>query len=188
MVLQQGQPGQVWGTADPSEDVTVTLNASNGSTLVKTAADKDGKWDVKLTGFGNLIPTGGPYTLSVKGKNEITIKDVYIGEVWIASGQSNMEWSVNNSAGAKEAKENAKNPKLRLFTVKKTAADEPQTTVPVDKEKKYGVWVEAGPNTIGGFSAVAYFFGRDLQKDLDVPVGIIHTSWGGTASEQWTSQ
>src|SRR5262249_10446168 len=120
-------------------------------------------------------------------KNEIKVKDVYIGEVWIASGQSNMEMSVNSSAGAKEAKENATNAKLRLFTVKRTAAKEPQTTVSVDKDNRQRIWVEAGPNRIGGFSAVAYYFGRDLQKDLNVPVGIIHTSWGGTASEEWTS-
>jgi sialate O-acetylesterase len=105
--------------------------------------------------------------------------------VWIASGQSNMEMAVNSAAGAEQAKKNAKNPKLRLFTVKETAKTEPQTTVPVDDYN--GKWLEAGPDTIGPFSAVGYYFGRDLQKALDVPVGIIHTSWGGTASEEWTS-
>jgi sugar lactone lactonase YvrE len=97
-----------------------------------------------------------------------------------------MGLTVNAAAGAAEAKKNAANPKLRLFTVKHTIADTPQTTVPVDKTN--GRWLEAGPDTIGSFSAVAYYFGRDLQKALNVPVGIIHTSWGGTRAEAWTSR
>jgi sialate O-acetylesterase len=181
MVLQQKGECFVWGTADAGERVEVSFKTNDADQGAGMTADQDGKWKVSLkTGAA-----GGPYTMTVKGKNEITVKDVYVGEVWIASGQSNMEWPVNAAAGADEAKKNAGNAKLRLFTVKKTAKDEPQTTVPVDEFN--GKWLEAGPNTIGRFSAVAYFFGRDLQKELDVPVGIIHTSWGGTASEEWTS-
>jgi sialate O-acetylesterase len=194
MVLQQGRTCRVWGTADPEEEFTFIWKfgdkAIGGG---KHKADKDGKWsavvplDPKLEGApeGFIAKAGGPYEITIKGKNTVTIKDIYVGEVWVASGQSNMEQSINATANADEAKKNAKNPKLRLFTVKKTAADTPQTTVPV--EGRFGKWLEAGPDTIGDFSAVAYYFGRDLQEARDVPVGIIHTSWGGTASEQWTS-
>ena len=203
MVFQQGKECAIWGTAEPGEQLSISLNhmpkpmQSVGVTTVFKVPE-DGKWTAQLrlgakqASGDPYCPAGGPYVLSVRNfdtkKELITLKDVYVGEVWIASGQSNMEWPVNASAGAKEAKENAKNPKLRLFTVQKTASPKPLDTVPVDKDKQQGVWLEAGPDTIGGFSAVAYFFGRDLQKELNVPVGIIHTSWGGTASEQWTSQ
>jgi sialate O-acetylesterase len=185
-VLQEGTNCVLWGTADPGEEISIGFERKGqgegeGFGVKGVKADQDGKWQV---GVGSH-KAGGPYTLTLTGKNTITLKDVYFGEVWVASGQSNMEMSVNSSAGADEAKKNAGNAKLRLFTVKKTAKEEPQTTVPVDDYN--GKWLEAGPNTIGRFSAVAYYFGRDLQKDLDVPVGIIHTSWGGTASEEWTS-
>jgi sialate O-acetylesterase len=182
MVLQRGVSCPIWGTASPEEKVTYKLNQGDKELATGNAtADQNGHWKVSTPN----LQAGGPYTLTISGKNTVTLKDVYVGEVWVASGQSNMEWPVNKSANADEAKQNALNPKLRLFTVKKTAADAPQTTVPV--EGTFGKWVEAGPDTIGTFSAVAYFFGRDLQKALDVPVGIIHTSWGGTASEEWTS-
>jgi sialate O-acetylesterase len=193
MVLQKGDQCLVWGTADPEEVITYSMYDKNHrgherNTGIK--ADKDGKWQFTIFLKNGLIDKAGPYTLTIKGKNTVEIKDVYVGEVWIASGQSNMEMTVNSSAGADEAKKNAGNAKLRLFTVEKVAADKPQNTVPViDEPKKQikGKWMEAGPDTIGSFSAVAYYFGRDLQKALDVPVGIIHTSWGGTASEEWTS-
>ncbi len=193
VVLQQGKECPIWGTADPGEELVVSLshkpmpNVTEGEAQTVTA-DKDGKWMARLEGVGKKVPVGGPYelsVLSVKTKKDVVLKNVYVGEVWIASGQSNMEWPVNAATGAAEAKKTAGNPKLRLFTVKKTAADTPQTTVPVDDYN--GKWLEANEKTIGPFSAVAYFFGRDLQKALDVPVGIIHTSWGGTASEEWTS-
>jgi sialate O-acetylesterase len=188
MVLQRHPAvAHVWGTAEPDEQVTVALLTATNPNVAKGSgakADKDGKWHVTISLAE--VEAGGPYTLSIKGKNEVTIKDVYVGEVWIASGQSNMEQSIDATAGAKEAKDKAKNAKLRLFTVKRVADDTPQTTVPV--EGALGKWHEAGPDTIGYFSAVAYYFGRDLQKALNVPVGIIHTSWGGTASEEWTSQ
>jgi sialate O-acetylesterase len=201
MVLQQGKECAIWGTAEPGQQLSISLNRMPkpkeqvGVTSVFKVGE-DGKWTTKLAighkrpgSEESYIPAGGPYVLTVidfdTKKELITLKDVYVGEVWIASGQSNMEWSVNAAAGADDAKKNAGNARLRLFTVKKTAADKPQTTVPVDNYN--GKWLEASANTIGPFSAVAYYFGRDLQKDLDVPVGIIHTSWGGTASEEWTS-
>jgi sialate O-acetylesterase len=184
MVLQQGVKALVWGTADPGEEFRARFgNEQVRAVAPQVTADKEGKWRIDLP--TQSFPPGTGYTLVLEGKNTVTVKDVAIGEVWVCSGQSNMEWSVNASAGAAEAKANSKNPNLRLFTVKKTAAKEPESTVPTDGNN--GKWLQAGPDTIGGFSAVAYFFGRDLQKDLGVPVGLIHTSWGGTASEEWTS-
>ncbi len=126
------------------------------------------------------IPAGGPYTFTFKGKNTIVLKEVYLGEVWVCSGQSNMAMSLKGCEGSGAAKADSKNPKIRLFTVPHKASPMPETEVG-------GKWVECGPGTVGGFSGVAYFFGRDLQKALNVPVGLIHTSWGGTASEEWTS-
>jgi sialate O-acetylesterase len=182
MVLQQDTECPIWGTADPGEMVGIAVKYGKSGGGSSTTADKDGRWQLKLP----RTEVGGPYTIAVQGKNTITLKDVYVGEVWVASGQSNMEWSVNAAAGADEAKKNAGNAKLRLFTVKKTVADKPLTTVPVDNYN--GKWLEANASTIGPFSAVGYYFGRDLQKDLDVPVGIIHTSWGGTVAEAWASK
>jgi sialate O-acetylesterase len=184
MVLQQGTTCRVWGTAAAGEAVSFSFDAGPQSTASKqpVAAGKDGRWEFALPG----LKAGGPFKLTISGSNSVTIQDVYVGEVWVASGQSNMGMTVNASAGAAEAKKSAANPKLRLFTVKHTIAETPQTTVPVDKTN--GRWLEAGPDTIGSFSAVAYYFGRDLQKALDVPVGIIHTSWGGTRAEAWTSR
>src|SRR5262249_49380942 len=144
------------------------------------AADKNGNWRLDI----QTPSAGGPYQLTFEGAdNTLVLKQIYVGEVWIASGQSNMEWSVNLGETPGEIKAKSKNPKLRLFTVRKTAADKPQTSVPIGGQD--GRWLECGPDTVGRFSAVAYHFGKDLQKALDVPVGIIHTSWGGTAAEQW---
>ncbi len=193
MVFQRGAPGLVWGTADPGEEVQVFLmyrEKPRGGSGSFATTGKDGKWMAGIAGVGEGdLRAGGPYQLLVtsdKDKKGITIKNVFVGEVWVASGQSNMGMTVNSSAGADEAKKTSTNPKLRLFSVKHTIAATPQTTVPIDKVN--GVWQEAGPDTIGNFSAVAYYFGRDLQKALDVPVGIIHTSWGGTRAEAWTSR
>lgn len=188
MVLQRGKPCAIWGTATAGEEVTVTLH-KEGDEYVKSSskADAQGKWKVVLPlDAPAQAKAGGPYTLKIKGQNELTAKDVYVGEVWVASGQSNMEWSVNASHDPAGVKASAANSKIRLFTVRKTAEKTPQTTVPVDNY--HGKWLECGSESVARFSAVAYHFGKHLQKELDVPVGIIHTSWGGTASEEWTSQ
>jgi sialate O-acetylesterase len=184
MVLQQGTACRVWGDAAAGEAISFSLDAGPQSTASKqpVSADADGKWRFTPP----VLKAGGPFTLTISGKTTVTIKDVYVGEVWVASGQSNMGMTVNASAGADEARKNAKNPKLRLFTVKHNIADAPHRTVPVDRSG--GRWREAGPDTIGTFSAVAYYFGRELQQALDVPVGIIHTSYGGTRAEAWTSR
>ncbi|TXT31192.1 MAG: sialate O-acetylesterase [Planctomycetota bacterium] len=173
MVLQQKQAIPIWGTADAGEDVTVSI----GDNKATAKAGADGKWSVKLK---ELAAGGGPVEVVVKGKNEIKLTNVLIGEVWVASGQSNMEWNVANSVNPKEEIAAAKYPNIRLFHVRKTPAVVPQEVV-LDRD-----WSECSPETISNFSAVAYFFGRHLHKELNVPIGLINTSWGGTAIEPWT--
>src|SRR5262249_27899132 len=161
--LKGGVKVPLWGTADDGEKITVSFAGQELSTTAQ-----NGKWLVHL----EPLKAGGPYPMTIGGKNTLSFKNVLVGEVWIASGQSNMEWSVNASETPDKFKAAAANPKIRLFTVPKTSANAPASDVK-------GQWSECGPSSIGGFSAVAYFFGRDLQKALDVPVGLIHTSWGG---------
>lgn len=172
MVLQHGIKAPVWGTADDGEEVTVRIQDRE----VKTTA-KDGKWSVAL----DDLKAGGPYELTIAGKNRVTLKNVLVGEVWVCSGQSNMEWPVQASADPDKVKAGSANPKIRLFTVQRNNAAEPTTDI------KTTGWQECGPQTVPGFSAVGYHFGKHLQKALDVPVGLIHTSWGGTPAEAWTS-
>ncbi len=174
MVLQQKSNAKIWGTAEKGEKVTVTFR----DTKANTVTGDDGRWVVDLaTGAA-----GGPFELTIVGNNTIAYKNILVGEVWICSGQSNMEQSINGSdKGDREAATSVPhNPMLRMFTVKKS----PQTTAQSDTG---GNWVEAAPKTVGNFSAVAYFFGRSLNEKRNVPVGLIHTSWGGTRIETWMS-
>jgi sialate O-acetylesterase len=174
MVLQQGRKVPVWGKADPGEKVTLTFNAQE----VSADPDKDGRW----TAWLQPMKAGGPFDMTVRGQNTLTLKNVMIGEVWVCSGQSNMAFSVKQSDNAAEAIANSNNPMIRLFTVDRATSDVPLT------ELKGGPWVECGPQTVPAFSAVAYFFGRDLQAAIKVPVGLIHTSWGGTPAQAWTAR
>jgi sialate O-acetylesterase len=172
MVLQQGMKVPIWGTADDGEQVTVQFQGQEA-----TATAREGKWLVRL----DNLKTGGPYEMTIRGSNTIHFKNVLVGEVWICSGQSNMEWPVQATQDAGKTIEQSTNPMIRLFTVAKRPASAPLKEV-------QGSWAECGPNAVPGFSAVGYFFGRDLQKALQVPVGLIHTSWGGTPAEAWTSR
>jgi sialate O-acetylesterase len=173
MVLQQNEKTHIWGTADKGETVAVTFRDKTA----QTTANDQGKWSVTIEPGA----AGGPFEMTIQGKNKIAYKNVLVGEVWVCSGQSNMEWSVGGcNAGDKEsATHEPHNANLRMFTVGKATTTTPQTDVK-------GSWVEADPKTVFGFSACGYFFGRDLQKALKVPVGLIHTSWGGTRAEAWT--
>jgi sialate O-acetylesterase len=175
MVVQQGGKAAIWGWAEPNEEVMVSVSWHGMQWGVR--ADKDGKWKFEMS----APKAGGPYEMTLAGKNTITIKNILVGEVWAASGQSNMQWSVQGSANSQEETAAANYPKIRLFSVQREVADEP-------KSDCTGSWVECSPQTVPGFSAVAYFFGRELHKELDVPVGLIHTSWGGTPAEAWTKR
>lgn len=171
-VVQRGMPVPVWGWADEAERVTVSFQGQEVSTTAQ-----GGRWRVELA----PLETGGPAEMTIRGTNELRIKNVLVGEVWIASGQSNMAMTVANSDRAEEEIAAAANPQIRLLTVGRAAADEPQSTVAVS-------WMECGPATVGRFSAVGYFFARDLQEALGVPLGVINTSYGGTPAEAWTSR
>jgi sialate O-acetylesterase len=176
MVLQREMAIPVWGWASPGEKVTVKLNDQE----VSATANAAGKWNVKLP----AMSAGGPHQLLVSGENTITLTGVLIGEVWICSGQSNMEMGVGMCKNAQQEIAAANHPQIRLCVVPKAIAGTPQ-------DDANAVWRVCSPSTItqgpwGGFSAAAYYFGRDLQQKLDVPVGVIETCWGGTRIEPWT--
>jgi sialate O-acetylesterase len=174
MVLQRDQKIKVWGWADAGERITVTLNGVN----VKTKADSKGNWAVTL----NALQVGGPYELSVSGKDsEIKLKNILSGDIWLGSGQSNMEWPLKETKDAELEIANSHYPTLRLFTVPKAMS---YTPLP---DLQGGQWVECKPKTAAEFSAVAYYFGLKLNAQLDVPIGVINTSWGGTNIQTWIS-
>lgn len=173
MVLEKAAKVSIWGSGDPGEEVTVSLNG-----IAATAkADAAGKWMLAL----NLKDSApGPFEMTVAGKNKLTLADVVIGEVWVASGQSNMQFMVREAIGAEGEMARPANPLLRQFAVKMNATSELMDDV-------QGKWVSASPETVGNFTAVGYFFSKMLQKELSVPVGLIHISVGGTPGESWTS-
>ncbi len=172
MVLQQDMKVRIWGTASPEERVAVSFN----SKTVQTTADQRGRWQTLIGPF----KAGGPFVLTVEGTNTLTYKNVLVGEVWICSGQSNMEWPLVNAKGGAEAVAQANYPEIHLFTVQHSTE-----ASPLDDVK--GRWVVTTPDQVGQFSAVGYFFGRELYQHLKIPIGLIHTSWGGTPAEAWTS-
>jgi sialate O-acetylesterase len=176
MVLQRDMKLPIWGHAAPGAKVTVKVA---GSTKEATA-DDDGKWSVSV---GPLKATATPLELSVDSDGEtVHLNDVLVGEVWVASGQSNMEWPVTRSKDAETELAVADWPEIRFIDVPNVTAD-----APVDSFESAG-WQLCKPETIGGFSAVAYFFGRDLYKELKVPIGLVGCNWGGTPMEAWTSR
>jgi sialate O-acetylesterase len=173
MVLQRGRQIHVWGKADAAEKVTVSLAGHAATTI----ADAHHRWSVLLPS----MPAGGPFTLTVQGNKQIVIKDVMIGEVWIASGQSNMTFALESSEGAVMEVPKADYPQIRLFTVPKKIALSPQEdTLP-------SRWQICTPDTAKSFSAVAYFFARALHRKLNVPIGVIESAWPGTTIEEWIS-
>ncbi|UOR05958.1 sialate O-acetylesterase [Hymenobacter aerilatus] len=174
MVLQRDKPLPIWGWADAGEAVTVMFK---GKTYKATPTGDAGKWMVQLP----ATPAGGPYALVVKGQNTITVHDVLMGDVWLASGQSNMEWPLREANNGAQEVAAANFPNIRLLDVPNAVASTPKTD--------FGGtgWHPCTPETVAGFSAVAYFFGRDLQKQYNVPIGLISSEWGGTPAEAWTS-
>ncbi len=173
MVLQRDTNIKIWGKATPNGRVTVTLNQQRA----EITADEDSSWVVNLA----PEPAGGPFELRVAGRDEQTINDVLIGEVWLASGQSNMEWPMQASNNAEQEIAAANDSEIRLFTVRKSVAGTPSNTIPSEG------WKITNPENIASFSAVAYYFARVLRDSLNVPIGLIHSSWGGTPAEAWTS-
>jgi sialate O-acetylesterase len=173
MVLQQDGKIPVWGTADPGENVKVTIGASQA----EGQADANGKWRVDLP---PLATNATGQTLTVTGKNTLTFQDVLIGDVWLASGQSNMEFQLREALNAQQAIPQATNPELRLFVVAHQPGIEPKTDI-------QGSWMVCTPQTATTFSAVAYFFGQNLQQALHRPIGLVGSYWGGTHIETWIS-
>ncbi|HEY1048528.1 MAG TPA: sialate O-acetylesterase [Prosthecobacter sp.] len=171
MVLQQQLANPLWGWDAPGTEVTVKFG-----TQTKTAkAGADGKWTVKL----DPVPANAnPATISIKGTSARELKNVLVGEVWICSGQSNMQWSVSSSWDSDIEIATAKYPKIRLISVPQVGTQEPQ-------QDFKGEWKECAPGNVGPFSAVGFFFGRVLHNTLDVPVGLINNAWGGSAAEAW---
>lgn len=176
MVLQRDMPIPIWGWADPGEEVTVEFKMHQ----VGAIADAQGKWMVKLA----ATEAGGPYKMTIRGSNVIVLTDILVGEVWFCSGQSNMEMGIGVVNNPEQEIAAANYPEIRLFDVPKRPSGQPASDVGTvwsictSKSISSGGW--------GGFSAVAYFFGREIHKKLDVPVGLIDASWGGSHIEPWT--
>jgi sialate O-acetylesterase len=173
MVIQRGLPAHIWGMATPHEAVSVTFRGETKS----TAADDNGRWSI----FLSPGEAGGPFQVIVKATNTITLNDILVGDVWLASGQSNMEFAMNSLANAPTEIAAAQYPRIRLFRVDHKPAD-----YPLDDVGSKG-WAACTPESAADSSAVAYFFARHIQQKLGVPIGLIETFWGGTPAESWTS-
>ena len=174
MVLQRNQEIVVWGTADKGEKVTVSIGKHSAS--ITATADDAGvsRWKVKL----DQLPAGGPHQLKVAGNNTVTFEDVLVGEVWVCSGQSNMQFAVAATYAKDLELLTANNNNLRLISVPQVGTQEPQ-------DDFNGQWEVSNPDAVANFSGVGYYFGRQLQQTLGVPVGLIDNAWGGSAAEAW---
>ncbi|HNR97831.1 MAG TPA: sialate O-acetylesterase [Planctomycetota bacterium] len=172
MVIQRDAPVPVWGWTEPGREVAVTIAGVRAT----ARAAADGKWLARLA----PLAAGGPHVLEVTGPRRIVLADVLVGDVWICSGQSNMQWPVAASQAAEAEIAAADLPAIRLFTVPRRTAMEPEPLVA-------GAWTPCSPRSVPNFSAVGFFFGRELYKELGVPIGLIDSSWGGTVAEAWMS-
>jgi sialate O-acetylesterase len=171
MVLQHDVRLNVWGKADPGESVTVQLGSDSG----QTTAGTDGAWAVKL----DPLPAGGPYDLTVSGKNSITVHNVALGEVWVCAGESNMEYKVSAAKDADKEMADADLPMLRLYVVKHSAMESPQADTD-------GAWVVCDPDTVKDFPAIPFFFARELNRGMRMPFGLIEAAWGPSRAASWT--
>ena len=176
MVLQRAKPNTIWGWAKPGEEIRVTI----ADYTVKTVAKNDGRWSAVI----EPRAPGGPYTIVIDGPQHVEFHDVLVGDVWLCGGQSNMEMGLGQARNGSQEVKAADHPKIRLFVVKQQTARKP-AAVP------QGAWKVCSPKNVGegwgGFSAVAYFFGRRLQQDIDVPIGLVEDCSGATPAEAWTS-
>ncbi len=174
MVLQQKQDNPVWGRAKPNEKITVEINGQSHTTI----ADAKGAWRILL----KPIPAGGPYKMYIQGDHsKFFFEDILVGEVWICSGQSNMQWSLRNTNSGELAIATSNYPKIRLISV-------PQVGTSMPQDDFNGAWEAASPETTPDFSAIGYFFGQRLHHALDVPIGLIDNAWGGSAAEAWVNR
>ncbi|MFV8325020.1 sialate O-acetylesterase [Flavobacterium sp. ZS1P14] len=174
MVLQRNVQIPIWGWANPSEKIKIQFHNQTKNVI----ADSKGNWSVKL----DLEKAGGPFQLNISGENSIQIKNVLVGEVWLCSGQSNMEWLVRYSNNFKEEKKTANNLFIRYIKVEKNINSI------VEKDISGGNWSVCDSTTVGDFSATAYFFAQKLYNELKIPIGLINSSWGGTNIETWISR
>ncbi|MBN2103453.1 9-O-acetylesterase [bacterium] len=174
MVLQQKKPIPVWGTAEPGCRVTVRLDYQKQI----THANDDGTWFLEMP----AMKPGGPYEMVIFGKNVIRFSDVYIGDVWICSGQSNMEWPVSQSNDAEQEIESAHFSRIRFLQIEHNVSSRPLNDIVTQG------WQICSPKTVSNFSAVAYFFGRDIHQRIEIPIGLIQAAWGGTVAEAWISK
>ncbi len=172
MVLQRDRAVPIWGWDDAGAQISVTI----GDHTANTVAGDDGRWQVELP----KMKAGGPYEIVVKGSTTETVENVLFGEVWLCSGQSNMEWTVSRSSNPKEEIAAAKHPTIRHIKIPHRPSDKPESDVPSDG------WKVCSPETVANFTGVGYFFGRHLSEELDVPIGLIGSNWGGTRIEPWT--
>ncbi len=182
MVLQRGIVDPIWGWSTPGQAITVSM----GGRRARAVAGADGKWMARIGPFA----AGGPYALTVSGPQTVTLHNVLMGDVWICSGQSNMEFGIGNAVNSAQEIASADRPNIRLFKVKDVAANSPRETLGVNEAE--GHWQVCSPKTVAmggwnGFSAVGYFFARDLQQLVPVPIGLIESNWGGTIAEAWAS-
>ena len=183
MILQQNSKVALWGWASPGETITITNNWNRKATTI--TADASGKWQTTVT----TAKAGGPYKLSFEASNTIDVNNILFGEVWLASGQSNMEFFVGKTPNPSytgihnydEIIKDAEHADIRQIDVPNKVADEPQADFK-------GVWKVCSAKTIDTFSAVAYFFAREINKATGFPVGIINATWGGTPAEAWTKK
>jgi sialate O-acetylesterase len=173
LVLQENEPNRVWGTASPGEAVGITFRRQT----LSTTADSAGRWQV----FVQPEPAGGPDELIIRGEDALVIHDVLVGEIWVASGQSNMRWMVEQSSGAEKEIPQANFPAIRFFQVTPGAADEPQEDVA-------GSWRAVSPATVGKLSGIGYYFARSIHQKMNVPVGVIQATYGATPAQAWTSR
>ena len=176
-VLQRDHELKVWGTANPGGTVEVSINGASA----QATADEQGKWKATLP----PMEAGGPYEMTISGDQEKVLNNIMLGDVWVASGQSNMEWMLKAQVdNFEEEITNASYPNIRLFTVEKNTSNTPLDTMAVVGNG----WLVCSPETVPDFSAVAYFFGREIHQEEGVPIGLINTTWGGTPAEAWTSE
>lgn len=176
MVLQQRSITKLWGWAAPAEKIKIMTSWDNKVTEV--VADGNARWQLDI----QTPQAGGPYTITFQGNNKIVLDNILIGEVWVCSGQSNMEWSYNQGiTSIKDEFAQLSKRNIRLFNIPKTTSNSPQ-------DNNEGNWTVCDSNTIKSFSAVGYYFGKQLNEDLDVPVGLINSNWGGTPAEVWTPE